>query len=147
MFVYYDTIPNKAIIQWGTMVNGDHLDERVGIDWLANYIQVTLWNVLYQTPTKIPQTDAGTAVLATACKGCLVTAVNNGLLAPGVWQGPPLGNVNTGDTLDTGYYIYYPLWATLSQTYRATRAAPPLQILCKFAGAVETINVQMTFER
>lgn len=144
-FVNYNN--GTAIIQWGTMANGDYVDERIGIDWLKNFIQTTLWNVLYQTPTKVPQTDAGTQLLVTPTKGCCQQAVNNGLLAPGKWTGPNIGQIATGDILPLGYYVFADIVANQSQSDREARKAVPIQVAAKFAGAVNTVDVLMTFNR
>ncbi len=41
------------------MANGDFFDERHGLDWLQNYVQNNLYNLLYTSTTKVPQTDPG----------------------------------------------------------------------------------------
>lgn len=145
MFVKYNN--GKFIVQWGKMANGDYIDERIGIDWLKNFIQVTLWNVLYQTPTKVPQTNEGTQMLVTPTKECCQQAVRNGLLAPGKWLGPPIGNINTGDYLEAGYYVFADVVENQAQADREERKAVPIQVAAKFAGAVHTVDVLMTFNR
>ena len=145
VFVKYSN--DKAIIQWGQMANGDYIDERVGIDWLKSYVQNVLWNVLYQTPTKIPQTDDGTQLLLTPVKAALEQARRNGLLAPGQWRGQPLGQITYGDALPLGYYVFADIYANQSQADREARKAVPIQILAKFAGAVNTVDCAMTFNR
>lgn len=145
VFVKYSN--DKAIIQWGTMANGDYIDERVGIDWLKSYIQNVLWNVLYQTPTKIPQTDEGTQLLLTPVKAALEQARRNGLLAPGQWRGQPLGQITYGDMLPLGYYVFADIYANQSQADREARKAMPIQVLAKFAGAVNTVDCALTFNR
>jgi hypothetical protein len=34
------------------MANGDFFDERHGLDWLQNYVQTNLYNLLYTSPPK-----------------------------------------------------------------------------------------------
>lgn len=145
VFVKYTN--QKSIIQWGTMINGDYIDERVGIDFAVNLVQTTLWNVLYQTPTKVPQTDAGTQLLVTPVKACCQMLVRDGFVAPGVWNGPPMGNLNTGDVMPLGYYVFADVYANQNPADRAARKAMPIQVALKLAGAVNTVNVMMTFDR
>ncbi|EBC2494115.1 DUF3383 family protein, partial [Salmonella enterica subsp. enterica serovar Newport] len=57
VFVYYQN--DTAILQQGVMSSGDFFDERHGLDWLQNYVQTNLYNLLYTSTTKVPQTDAG----------------------------------------------------------------------------------------
>ncbi|HGJ5866221.1 MAG TPA: DUF3383 domain-containing protein, partial [Arsenophonus nasoniae] len=55
VFVNYDN--DTAIIQEGVMANGDFFDERHGLDWLQNFVQTNLYNLLYTSTTKVPQTE------------------------------------------------------------------------------------------
>lgn len=137
VFVNYDV--DVAIVEEGVMANGDFIDERIGCDWLQNALQVALFNVLYTSPTKIPQTDAGTQILVTACKVVLQAGVFNGFIAPGMWNGPPLGQINTGDLLTTGFYVFAPSVNTQSQADREARKSVPIQIAVKLAGAVHSV--------
>lgn len=145
VFVKYQN--DKAIIQFGVMANGDYIDERIGLDWFQNFVQTTLWNVLYQTPTKIPQTDAGQQLLITPVKRCCAAAVNNGLVAPGRWTGPEFGQLKYGDQLPLGYYVWSDLYANQSESDRAARKAMPILVALKLAGAVNDVNVLVSVVR
>ncbi len=57
VFINYQN--STAIIQQGVMVNGFFFDEVHGLDWLANAVQTNVYNLLYQSPTKIPQLHPG----------------------------------------------------------------------------------------
>lgn len=145
VFVKYQN--DKAIIQYGVMANGDYIDERIGLDWFQNFVQTTLWNVLYQTPTKIPQTDAGQQLLITPVKQCCAAAVNNGLVAPGLWTGPEFGQLKTNDQLQLGYYVWSDVYANQSPADRAARKAMPILVALKLAGAVNDVNVLVSVVR
>jgi hypothetical protein len=67
-------------------------------------------------------------------------AVNNGLIAPGQWNASGFGQLETGDYLQTGYYIFTPPVASQPQAIREQRIAPPLQIALKLAGAIHEID-------
>lgn len=136
-----------SIIFPGVMANGDYIDERVGADWLQNRIQTDCYNLLYTTPTKIPQTDDGMNIIKGVITAACVVGVNNGFLAPGVWLGPPIGTLNTGDTLPSGFYIFAPPVSTQSQADRAARKSVPFQICCKLGGAVHLISVSALLDR
>ncbi|MNI43572.1 hypothetical protein D3C73_979050 [compost metagenome] len=144
MFVNYDN--DTAIIQEGLMCNGDFFDERHGLDWLQNYVQNNLYNVLY-TSGKVPQTDPGITRLLTSVNGSLEQGKENSLIAPGVWNGDPIGNLETGATLTTGYYTYAPSVATQSQADREARKAPVIQCAIKLAGAVHFADVIINVNR
>lgn len=136
VFVNYNN--DTAILQWGVMSNGDYFDERHGLDWLQNAIQTDVYNLLRGRP-KVPQTDAGMNLIRNVIKAVCVRGVNNGLIAPGLWTGPKIGPLNTGDTLSTGYYIYAPPVATQSDVDRAARKSVPFQCAIKMAGAVHMV--------
>lgn len=144
-FVYYQN--DTAIIQQGVMSGGWYIDERVGADWLQNTIQTAVYNLLYTSPTKIPQTDAGTHMITNVIAGALEQGVVNGWIAPGQWNGPPLGQIATGDVLDKGYYIYAPLVSTQSQADREARKSVPISVLVKLAGAVHSTDIAVLVER
>ena len=145
VFVQYNNL--TSILQEGVMTNGWFFDEVHGLDWLQNRLQTDLWNLLYTSTTKIPQTDAGTHQMLTTCDGGCQQAVRNGLFAPGVWTGASVGTVLTGQSLPLGYEIYAPLVATQAQANREARKGVPIQIVGKFAGAVHFANVAVTVNR
>lgn len=145
VFVYYAN--DTAIIQQGVMSNGDFFDERHGLDWLQNYVQTNLFNLLYTSTTKIPQTEAGITRLLTNVEQSMDQAVSNGLVAAGIWNGGPIGQVSPGDTLTKGYYVYANPLSTQAQADREKRKAPLIQVACKLAGAVHFADVQINVVR
>lgn len=145
VYVYYAN--DTAIIQQGVMANGDFFDERHGLDWLQNYVQTNLYNLLYTSNTKIPQTDAGVTRLMTNVEASLDQAVNNGLVAPGVWNGGPIGQIQSGDTLTKGYYVYADAVSSQAQSDREARKSPVIQAAIKLAGAIHYGDVQINVVR
>ncbi|MGR7993835.1 DUF3383 domain-containing protein [Xanthobacter sp. ZOL 2024] len=145
VFVNYDN--DTAIIQEGVMANGYFFDEVHGLDWLENYIQTEVWNLLYTSKTKIPQTNAGMALIATKIENCLQQAVTNGLVAPGQWNADGFGALENGDYLDSGYYVYHPDISTQSQADREARKSVSFQIAAKMAGAVHSVNITVAVNR
>lgn len=145
VYVYYAN--DTAILQQGVMANGDFFDERHGLDWLQNYVQTNLFNLLYTSGTKVPQTEAGVTRLLTNVEQSMDQSVTNGLVAPGVWNGGPIGQLASGDTLTKGYYTYAAPLATQAQSDREKRKAPLIQVACKLAGAVHYADVQINVVR
>lgn len=145
VFVSYNN--DTAIIQEGVMSNGDFIDERHGLDWLQNYVQTNLYNLLYTSTTKIPQTDAGVTRLLSNVEQSMNQALTNGLVAPGVWNGGDIGQVTSGDMLTKGYYVYAPAIATQAQSDREARKAPVIQVACKLAGAVHFADIEINVVR
>lgn len=145
--VYILFANDSAILQQGVMTNGDFFDERHGLDWLQNYVQTNLFNLLYTSTSKIPQTEAGITRLMGNVEASMDQAVTNGLVAPGIWNGSDMGQLSAGDTLTKGYYVYAQPLATQSQADREARKAPLIQVACKLAGAVHYADVQINVVR
>lgn len=145
--VFVDYVNDTVIIQYGVMSGPAYFDETHGLDWLQNAIQTACYNVLYTSTTKIPQTDAGVNQLTNAIGGVCDQAVNNALVAPGVWNADGFGELQTGQFLKTGYYIYAQPIALQSQSDRETRAAPPIQVAVKLAGAIQSLDVIVDVNR
>lgn len=132
----------------GIMANGYYIDERVGMDWFQNRLQTDCYDLLYETPTKIPQTNDGMTQIKTTISDACQVGVENGLFtAGGIWTGPNVGTLKTGDTLTTGFYVYAPDVATLSDADRAARISVPFQICVKLGDAVHIINMSAYLDR
>jgi hypothetical protein len=138
VFVNYSN--SAAIIQWGTSASGQFIDIIIGLDFIANATQTAVFNLLYGSQSKIPQTDAGVNLIVTTIESVLVSGVSDGLLAPGIWNGPAIGPIVNGQTLTKGYYVYAPPVATQSAADRAARKSPVIQVLLKMAGAIDTVS-------
>ncbi len=145
VFVKYQKSAN--IIQYGTMTDGTFIDEVQGLDWLTDAVQTEVFNSLYTSTTKIPQTDAGQNQLVSVVAGVMNSAKNNGLIGEGVWNGSPFGTLNTGDYLPEGFYIYSASFSTQSQSDREQRKAMPIQCAVKLSGAIHTVDVSLTINR
>lgn len=145
--VFVNYVNDTAIIQYGTMASGAYFDEIHGLSWFKDALQNAEYNLLYQSKTKIPQTDAGqNQIIAVASAAC-DEAVNNGLVAPGQWNADGFGQLSRGDFLKTGYYIFTSPMALQDQSVRETRTAPPLQIALKLAGAIQELDIIIDVNR
>ena len=145
VFVQYQN--DTAIIQYGVMSGQAYFDEIHGLDWFADSLQTSLYNLLYQSKTKIPQTDAGQNQLVNGAAGVCQEAINNGLVAPGQWNADGFGQIDRGDFLEEGFYIYTPPMAAQDQSIREQRIAPPIQIALKLAGAIHEIDAIVDVNR
>lgn len=145
--VFVNYVNDTIIIQYGVMSGPAWFDEIHGLDWFQDAVQNACYNVLYQSKTKIPQTDAGVNQLTNAIAGVCDEAVNNGLVAPGQWNADGFGQLENGQYLKTGYYIYAQPIALQSQADRETRVAPPIQTAIKLAGAIQELDVIVDVNR
>lgn len=145
VFVAYNN--NTAIIEKGQVVSGDFVDTIYGADALAIAIQNAVYNLLYTSTTRIPQTDAGTNQIITAIEGECSRYTRNGLIAPGVWDQAGFGQLAQGDFMPKGFYVYGPPVSSQAAADRAARTSVPIQIAVKLAGAVHTVAVVITVSR
>lgn len=144
---YYTFFGDSAMLAEGVMASGVFFDEVHGLDWFQNAIETNVFGFLYTRVTKVPQTDKGVAQLVQQVEKACVEAVNNGLLAPGIWNGSELGEIEVGDFLDKGYYIFAQPVAEQNQSDREARKAPPIQVLGKGAGAIHFADITVEFGR
>lgn len=145
VFVKY--MNDTAIIQYGVMSGQAYFDEIHGLDWFVDALQTALYNLLYQSKTKIPQTDAGQNQLVNTASNVCAEAINNGLVAPGQWNADGFGQLERGQFLTEGFYIYTQPMALQDQSIREQRIAPPIQIALKLAGAIQEIDAIIDVNR
>lgn len=131
-----------SILAEGVVASGRFLDEVVGIDWLQNAIQTDVFNYLFQSTTKVPQTNEGVAGIAQVLENDLAQAVTNGLAAPGevTIDGREI-------FLDKGYLVFTTPVEDQSQASREAREAPPISFIIKGAGAIHSVTITGTFVR
>lgn len=122
-----------------------YFDFVVGLDWLRNSIEVEVYNT-FRSQRKVPQTEAGMALLTAAVARACQKGVEIGLIAPGRWNGQGVGSVETGDMMQNGYYIYAGRIADQSQSERETRKAPNIIVLVKGGGALHYADITIVPE-
>lgn len=136
-----------AIVVNGKVANGDFIDNTWDLDWLVNQIQTNVYNVLYTSATKVPQTNSGNNQIKTAITAALLAGVNNGTIAPGTWNSQGFGQLAQGDFLPRGFYVYQPDISTQAESDRAARKSVPFQVAVKLAGAIHTVAISVTVNR
>lgn len=138
--IYTNYGDSYNLLVQGTVASGLSYDEIINQDILTNNIQTSVLNALMSGP-KIPQTDDGINLLVNAITNPCNDAKNRGIIAPGVWNGPSILGLNTGDTLSTGYLILADTISNQTQADRDARKSPPIYVCCKFAGAIEHVVI------
>jgi hypothetical protein len=141
----YTKFGTANVYQRGLSSDGRFTDEGCALDWLIANMQADFINLMRRQ--RIPATDAGTQMLANAPIKTLQKAVRNGLLAPGIWNFPGFGELETGDTIPNGFYIYGAPVSTLSDADRAARKAPAITYALVGAGALQYCNPTVIFQR
>jgi hypothetical protein len=126
--------------------SGENLfvDQVYNMTWLNNQLQVNGFNVLRTTNGKLPQTEPGMSVLIAAYSKALSQAVQNGYLAPGVWNSTEVfGNPTdfAQNINQRGFYLYHAPISSQSTQDREDRKAPLIQIAAKESGALHSSSV------
>lgn len=123
-------------------------DVRIGTDWWANAIQLSVLNLKLQSK-RIPQTVQGQTQVVAAIDAPCQQAVRNGLLAPGqvseVVKDQIIsitGNSQFSGFLPQGYLIYPLPLSTLSESDRIARKLPIFYVWGKGSGAVNSIVIR-----
>ncbi len=145
--VFVEYVNDQAILQYGVMASGAYFDEIHGLSWFRDAVQNAVYNLLYTSKTKIPQTDAGQNQIVSTIAGVCREAINNGLVAAGTWNSDGFGQLSRGDYLKEGFYIYTAPMALQDQSERDQRIAPPIQIAIKLAGAIQEVDAIIDVNR
>lgn len=144
---YYTYFDDVAMVAEGTTIGKRFLDEIHILDWFCDAVQKEVFATIYRSPTKIPLTDAGTAVLIESVEKVCREGVKNGAFASGVWNGDPFGTLKRSDYLEKGFYVYADSVDNLSTSDREQRIAPPIQVAVKMAGAIHSVDNIINFDR
>lgn len=115
------------------------LDDLVNIDWLSNAIQTNVFGRLYTSTTKVPLTDKGGATLEQQVISALDEARNNGMIAP--------GEDIDGNFLSKGYVTRVQPVADIPAGDKSNRVGPTISVVALLAGAIHSIQVNVTLER
>lgn len=116
---------------------------------LKFHAQISLYNALKTTGTKIPQTESGMSSLRSALSQVFIQFVRNGVLAPGTWNSSQtFGDPETfrQNIENQGWYVYSMPIALQAQSEREQRIAPMIQGACKRAGAIHEADVLILVE-
>ena len=131
--------------------NGAYVDEIVMNMFLKSKLEIGIFNALATTNTKVPQTEAGVAVVKTAIQNIVIQGVRNGYIAAGKWNSLSnrFGNLEDFDAniAQHGYYIYSQPVAEQSQADREQRKCPLIQVAIKRSGAIHSVTGEVILER
>lgn len=119
------------------MANGSWLDTTHGLMWLENRAEVDMFNLLYQSPTKVPYTQVGINTTVSTLDRSLQAAVRNGLCGPGF--------LSDGTYLPEGYDITAVELADVAASDKSNRIYKGLSFRMVGAGALHEVEVSGTF--
>ncbi len=144
--VYVNRADSYDILQEGCMADGTYFDEILNLDMLKNEITLSVMDLLTSLP-KIPNTDAGVSSIINVINVACNKFVKTGFIAPGVWNGGEVLNLENGTTLDAGYIVMAEAVADQSQADRDARKAPPIYVCIKTAGAIHYVTIAVNVNR
>lgn len=120
---------------------------------LISYVdacEVGAFNFLRGTSTKVPQTTPGMNALVDSLEKVSTQYVRAGFIAPGTWLSPDsFGDQQTflRNIEQNGYYWLAGPISEQSQADRDARKSTVIQHAIKFAGAIESVDVVINFNR
>jgi len=135
---FFNVGPSGAVYGESYMGGNFFFDEIHGTDWLTDAIQQQVFGRL-KSGTKVPYTDAGTAVLEQQTIRVLDEAVRNGLVAP--------GETIDGVFLPNGYSTSATPVADAPAGDVAARDYNGLSFIALGAGAIHGAQIQGVFEQ
>ena len=131
--------------------NGYYTDDATNLLWLKKALEVSGFNYLRKTNTKIPQTETGMAGLKNAYETRCSQGVLNGVIGTGLkWNDSiPFGDPEDfqRNIQEKGYYVYSLPIAEQNQAEREQRIAPVVQIAVKLSSAIHSSNVIVLVQR
>ena len=131
--------------------NGYYTDDATNLLWLKKALEVSGFNYLRKTNTKIPQTEDGMAGLKNAYETRCIQGVRNGVIGTGLaWNDAvPFGDPEDfhRNITEKGYFIYSLPVSEQAQAEREERIAPVVQIAVKLSGAIHSSNVIVQVQR
>ena len=151
---YFATIGPQSIYTAGTTgASGVWRDSQYFLDWLQEQVQLRVYNYIINNPTRVPQTDLGLqgvlAVIEQACR----QGVRNGGIAQGFVSQALQGSIRRQPGLEDfngfmekGFLVYAPPFSTVADTDLRARKAPSPRVWIRGSGAINGIEIDMTFD-
>lgn len=134
------------LVEHGVMADGVWFDEVIGLDQLANDLQISCMDVITKTKTKVPYTDAGAMQFIVACNEACYNAAQRGFIGPGIWTKDSVLELEKGDMLETGYRCQAELVANQPSANRGLRISPPVYVCVILTGAIQSVVIKVIVE-
>lgn len=134
-------------LEQGTTASGLRVDEVLYLDELRGRIQEAIFGLMVDQDTRLPQNDQTNALFVNAISEVLEEFVARQIIATGIWRGASVAGLNTGDSLDKGYYIHVDSFNNQSSEDRAARKGMPITVCLCMAGSVESVQITVYAQR
>ena len=137
---------NYKFIYPGISAAGYHVDELYTID-LAKFLIQNQVLVGLTGQRKVPQTESGVTSLVSMISSACNVLRNIGVIDSGIWGGGTVGDLNNGEAIQDGYYIYAGTVADMSAADKAARKSPDIQVALHSSGAIEHVIIHVFIDR
>ena len=134
------------VMEKGIVCSGDWFDEILGLDQLAYEMQRNCMDLLANTRTKVPYTNDGAQQFVLACNDACAEAVRRGFLAPGIWKGVTILDLESGDALGDGFLVQAETVESRPLTEKALRICPPIYAAVITAGAIHSATIKVNVQ-
>jgi hypothetical protein len=121
----------REYVKEGVCCDGEYIDVQMGADWIAVTMRERLYDTLLTNP-KVPYTDAGFVVIASAVYSVLNQAVTLGIIARDIALGRGI------------YNVYVPRRADATDDQSRERRMPDVTWEAQLDGAVHKVKVKGT---
>lgn len=133
----FEPFRNFAITQNGKVAAGEWIDVIRFRDWLAEQCKINVVSaIINANGGKIPYTDPGIQIIASALRVALDLGVARGGIAP-----PEMAS-DGSDTVIPSYVINVPLSQSVSFNNKANRLLQDVNFTARLAGAIHTVEIK-----
>ena len=146
---FYTQVENKGSVDAGRVINswshssfGEYMDDVINLSAFTNQAGVSLYNAVFNQPTKLGQDPIGQSVLIGTAKAFCEQYIQNGYLGPRNYIDPDDGLTK----FTVGYEILTKPEDILNLTDpdRAARKSAPLRIRIFRKGAIHSVPVDIS---
>ena len=141
--VYVSRAKNRAGLENGATASGLRFDDALYLDMIANDIQTSIYSLIADSPTKLPQNDSTSNLFISEINRILEGYYNIGVLADAVWNGTLYGDMEEDTIIEHGYMAIVDLFDNQSAEDRAAHKAMPITILLCLSGSVESVVINL----
>lgn len=137
--VYVARTKTRAGLEKGAVASGLRFDEVLYLDMIAYDLQTSLYAMIADNESKLPQNDTTTTLFISEVNRILEGYYRAGVLADAAWRGNAVGSINQGDTIEHGYAAFADSFDNQSAADRALHKAMPITVLLCLSGSVESV--------
>lgn len=145
--VYVTRGYRHTVFEHAVTGSGLRIDEVLYLDLMAADMQDALIDLIVGSGPRLSQNDSTSGRMINTLSPVLTGYLNRGVIATNVWRGGEFGSLQTGDMLDSGFYIYIPPYSQQSQEDREAHKAMPVHVCLTLAGSVESVELTVDVQR